>query len=408
MQFTDKLIKSLKPKTDRYDVREGNGKGFVVRVFPSGQKSWGFIYHFAGQKKRMTFGSYPEISLAEARKIHTNAISMLVKGKDPAVMKQNALLEARTSLTVRDLVTEYMEKWAKPRKRSWQEDQRILEKDVVPQWGKRKAKDITRREVILLLDNILERGSPIIANRTLAVVRRMFNFALERDIIEVNPCYSVKAPAKENRRERLLSLDEVQTFWQKLDDAGMTELVRLALKLQLATAQRKGEIISAEWDEIDLTHGWWIIPARKAKNGNPHRVPLSELSLSLLKQLQKLSGESRWLFPSPTGKTHIVGGSVDHALRKNLKLFELEDNGFTPHDLRRTAASQMTALGISRLVVSKVLNHVERSVTAIYDRHSYDKEKEQAMNTWGNKLSKVISNDDGKDYNVIPFIRKQA
>lgn len=390
MQFTDKLIKTLKPKADRYDLRENSGKGFMIRVFPSGQKSWGFIYNFEGKKKRMTFGNYPEMSLADARKLHSKALSILTNGKDPAQVKRNQLLEARMSQTVNELINEYLEKWAKPRKRSWKEDERILIKDVIPTWGKRKAKDILRRDVILLLDNILERGSPIIANRTLAVIRRMFNFAVERSIIEVSPCHSVKAPSKENKRERLLSVNEIKNFWECIDKTSMSELTKLALKLQLTTAQRKGEVVSAQWSEIDLQSGWWTIPANKAKNGNSHRVPLSNMSMNLLKQLKEISGDSCWLFPSPKGNTHMSGTAIDHALRKNIKYFNHSETPYTPHDLRRTAASHMTSQGISRLVVSKILNHVERSITAIYDRHSYDKEKRYALEAWGNKLEEII------------------
>ncbi len=390
MQFTDKLIKTLKPKLDRYDKRENSGKGFMIRVFPSGQKSWGFIYQFEGKKKRMTFGNYPEMSLADARKIHSRALSTLTNGKDPAQVKRIQLLEARMSQTVNQLINEYLEKWAKPRKRSWKEDERILIKDVIHTWGKRKAKDILRRDVILLLDNILDRGSPIIANRTLAVIRRMFNFAVERSIIEVSPCHSIKAPSKENKRERLLSAEELKSFWESIDKTTMSELTKFALKLQLTTAQRKGEVVSAQWSEIDLQSGWWTIPANKAKNGNSHRVPLSNISMNLLKQLKVISGDSCWLFPSPRGDTHMSGTAIDHALRKNIKHFNCAKETYTPHDLRRTAASHMTAQGISRLVVSKILNHAERSVTAIYDRHSYDKEKQHALEAWSTKLEKII------------------
>jgi integrase len=144
----------------------------------------------------------------------------------------------------------------------------------------------------------------------------------------------------------------------------MFEATRLALKLQLVTAQRKGEIISAEWSEFDLDKGWWTIPASKSKNSNNHLVPLSELALELLKKLKALSEDSKWLFPSPVSDTHIISTAVNHAIRKNIKKFE-EIKSFTPHDLRRTAASHMTALGVSRLIVSKLLNHVESSVTAI-------------------------------------------
>ena len=128
---------------------------------------------------------------------------------------------------------------------------------------------------------------------------------------------------------------------------------------------RKGEIVSAEWDEFDLKKGWWTIPASKSKNGNNHLVPLSDLALELLKGLKTLSGDSKWLFPSPIGNGHIIPAAVNHAVRRNIEKFE-DTKSFTPHDLRRTTASHMTALVISRLAVSKLLYHVENGITAIY------------------------------------------
>jgi integrase len=235
----------------------------------------------------------------------------------------------------------------------------------------------------------------------------MFNFAVERDIVEMTPCYLVKAPAKENRRDRVLSEDEIREFWNKLDNAGMTEHVKLALKLQLVTAQRKGEIVTAEWNEIDMKGGWWVIPAAKAKNGFPHRVSLSKLAILLLERLKEISKNSCWVFPSNEITNHISDTAIDHAVRRNRKYLE-KINAFCPHDLRRSAASHMTALGISRLVVSKILNHAERSVTAIYDRHSYDKEKQLALETWSNKLLEIIFAEHTTTNNVILFPHKQV
>lgn len=407
MQFTDKLLQNLKSKGSRYDLREKSGKGFGVRITTQGEISFFFIYHHAGRKRRMTLGSYPALSLADARKLHRDALSTLENGKDPASLQQQAKIAEKKSETVEDLLNEYLEKWAKPRKRSWKEDERILTKEIKPIWGKRKAKDITRRDVILMLDKILERNAPIIANRTLAVTRRMFNFAVERDIIDTSPCYLVKAPSKENRRDRSLSENEIKIFWKKLDIAGMTEQVQLALKLQLATAQRKGEIVSAEWNEIDLNSGWWIIPATKAKNGLPHNVPLSNIAISILQRLKEISNNSKWIFPSFNPNQHITSTAIDHALRRNKTHFEDVDT-FTPHDLRRTTASHMTALGISRLVVSKILNHAENSVTAIYDRHSYDKEKKHAMDVWDSKLNEIISTKQKENASNVVFIYEKT
>jgi integrase len=211
----------------------------------------------------------------------------------------------------------------------------------------------------------------------------------------------VRAPAQEGRRDRVLSAEEIAAFWHALDIAKMAEGTKLVLKLQLVTAQRKGEIVSAAWEEIDLAEGWWTIPAEKAKNRIPHRVPLSPLALDLLQATQALSGDSPWLFPSPRGNKPITPEAVDHALRRP----GLEALGFTfvPHDLRRTAASHMTSMGIPRLVVSKILNHVERGVTAVYDRHSYDQEKRQALETWAHKLKNILEGAGGK---VIPMVRR--
>lgn len=388
--FTDKYIKSLKPKegqTKFYDIREKSGKGFGITVHPSGKIAFIFIYHFIGRKRRMTLGQYPNCSLAEARALHHDALKILHSGKDPGLEKKNEKAKNRDASTVEGLIDEYLEMWAKPRKRSWKEDERILSKDIRSVWGKRKAKDITRRDIILLLDKIKERGAPIIANRTLACIRRMFNFGIERDIITHNPCLAVKAPAKENRRDRNLSFDEIKSFWNTLEHSPMAELCRLALKLQLTTAQRKGEIVSAEWNEIDFSTKFWTIPATKAKNGISHRVPLSTLAIELLGSIKKFSGHSRWLFPSPKNDKPILETTLDKAIRRTAF-----DNipHFTPHDLRRTAASQMTAIGVSRLVVSKILNHVDNTVTGIYDRHSYDTEKHIALEAWGEKLKDLI------------------
>lgn len=397
MQFTDMLIKNLKPRDAVYDFREGSGRGFGIRVFPSGRKSWLFVFHYNGKKTRMTLGAYPDIGLLDARKLHRNALSCLAMGKNPAAEQQQAKIEARTADTVDELAHEYLERWAKPRKRSWREDARILNKDILTQIGHKKAREVTRRDIISILDKVLERGAPIGANRTLEVVRRMFNFAVERDILTISPCYMVKAPSKENRRDRLLSEEEIRTFWRSLETSSMFETTKLALKLQLITGQRKGEIIKAEWSEFDLPNGWWTIPAAKAKNGILHRVPLSTLTIQILQQLKTISNGSRWLFPSPIGDAHITPIAVSRALSRAINNIP-NIKSFTPHDLRRTAASHMTALGISRLVVSKLLNHVERSVTAIYDRHSYDNEKREALERWSKKLEEIVY---GKTENKI-------
>ena len=147
-------------------------------------------------------------------------------------------------------------------------------------------------------------------------------------------------------------------------------------------------MLGATWDEMDLTSGWWTIPAARSKNGLAHRVPLSPQALKVLKALRSVTGDSSWLFPSPKKE----GASIAHAQKAIERIVGRSGVEFRGHDLRRTAASLMVGAGVPRLVVSKILNHVETGVTAVYDRHSSDLEKRAALDFWGKRLEGIISN----------------
>ena len=390
MKFTDRYIQTLKPKEQRFEVLEG--LGFSIRVTPTGSKTFFMAYQFEGRNRRLTLGGYPEMKLAEARQKHADARQLLAQGIDPGDVVQTAKAEEKASPTVAELVEEYIERWAKPRKRTWPEDARMLNKDIIPRWGKRKAKSITRHDVVKMLDEMQDRGATITTNRTFGCVRKMFNFAASRGVVDVSPCLGVRAPVQEVQRDRVLSEDEIRAFWNGLDQAGMSEASRLALRFLLVTAQRKSEVVEAPWSEFDLVGGWWTIPAERAKNKVTHRVPLSTGALALLAQAKGLAENSPWVFPSPRitkVSVHMGATAVDHALHRALSTIGLTD--VIPHDLRRSAASHMTESGISRLVVSKILNHVEQGITAVYDRHSYDAEKRVALDAWGRRLESIVT-----------------
>ncbi len=414
MRFTDRRIAGLKPKAKIFEVWEDGRTGLGVRMSPKGRKSWNYMYRFDGKARRMTLGTYPAVSLASARVKHANAKELLAKGTDPGAVHVEKRRAERPAEIVTDIAEEYLEKWSRPRKRSAGEDERILRKDVLPVWGKRKAKDIRRRDVILLLDTIVERGAPIAANRTLGVIRRMFNFAISRDLLDTTPVAMIKPPAKENQRERVLSPEEIRVFWKGLDEGPISPGICLALKLQLVTAQRKGELIGAALSEFDLEkEKVWIIPPERAKNGKTHRVPLSALAVSLIEAARILADGSEWLFPSPKGGDSVKPQAVNQALYRACmpiaerpKAARLSNKpaiglaGIVPHDLRRTAARNMAALGINRLVISRILNHVETNVTSIYDRHGYDTEKLHALEAWASHLEGVLGGKSKADNGV--------
>ena len=394
LRFTDKAIHNLKPKDSRYLVREKGRPGFGIRVFPSGVKSWVFVYTINGRQRWMTLGAYPDMSLADAHAAHAQDRQSFKSGKDPGAIKRVERDGIRQAPTVADLIEEYIEKWARPRKKSWREDQRMLYKEVLPEWGHRKARAITRRDVRLLLESISDRGAGIQSYRVFACVRKMFAFAIEREILDYSPCTHVKPVTKENRRDRVLTEDEIRTFWHGLETASMSPALKRALKLILITSQRPGEVLGIKWSEIDGE--WWTIPADRSKNNLAHRVYLTVMARELLEQ-----SEGEHAFPSPT-KTEdpIEVNALGHALRRNIGKWDVEY--FTSHDLRRTAASYMTAAGISRLVVQKILNHAEPGVTAVYDRHSYDTEKRKALMAWSKKLDTIVEKKkEGKVVNLM-------
>jgi integrase len=262
----------------------------------------------------------------------------------------------------------------------------MLNADLLPAWKDLKLAAIGRRDVIALLDDTVARDAPIYANRLRALTSTIFNFAIGRDLTEYNPVYKVPRPALERSRERRLSDDEVRRLWVALEVEPLK--VQVAYKLALLTAARRSEVLCMAWSELDLDRGWWVLPTDRAKSGEEHRIPLGPTAVGLLRSLE---AKRKSLFVFAGGK---IGRPVANPQKWILRIRErakLDDFRF--HDLRRTAASHMTAIGIQRLTVSKILNHSEGGVTKVYDRNSYDKEKRAALLKWDHRIGEIISSE---------------
>lgn len=402
--LTDRTLRSLVAKTTRRrDVCDTVVSGFGVRISPGGHCSFVVRYRVNGRLRRFTIGPYSRLSLAEARERARNALRDSHYGLDAAAEK----VEARRAETFEDLAKEYIARHAS-KKRSGRDDIRLLrgsphkkrtgKKPHVPlvtRWGSRKLGEIKRSDVRDLLEEIAERA-PIMANRTLALVRKMFNFAIEREWIESNPCHMVKRPAPERQRQRVLSEDEIRRVWNAVEQEHA--IVAALFRLRLLTAQRGGEVQGAAWSEIDLVGHWWTIPPDRSKNGLAHRVPLSPQAVRILKRLKAdAKKDATWVFPS----TRKTGPHIHHAQKAIERIVERSGVEFRGHDLRRTAASLMVGAGVPRLVVSKILNHVESGVTAVYDRHSYDAEKRAALDFWGRHVEAIANGK--RTSKVLPF-----
>ena len=408
MKFTDKTISSIKPKSERFEVWETNGKGFGLRVSPAGKKSWIYLYRFDGRARRLTIGEYPKMPLVDAHEAHATAKKDLSKGIDPGAKDQAKKAAHRDAFTVNDLVEEYINRYAKSEKITWKEDLRCLKKDVLPIIGRKKAKDIEGRQIVLITNTIEDRGSPAMANRTHNVLTKLFKFAVKKAILKTSPCFGLGLPTKKGQRDRTLRDAEIRVFWNSLDKAGMELQHQLALRFLLATGQRRSEVVGAKWQEFDLDDGLWEIPIErlksrmKRKNIVPHLVPLSDLAISLLIEIKELPGEDQFLFPSKKIGQHINPSGVTKALRKVMdedSADRIDVEYFTAHDLRRSVTTGMTSIGVGLFIVGKVLNHAEQGVTGkVYDKYDYLKEKKDALDRWGRKLEAIIT---GKKAKVI-------
>lgn len=376
--------------------------GFGLRVARNNGRRV-FVVRYSdlkGSKRRVTLGAYPELGLADARERARSILASVSRGEETRsqpdgeqeqVLSVTPVAPAERMdpaapppeiVTFGALAEVYIERHAKLKKRSWKDDERNLRVDLLPAWQDLPAHEIGRRDVAELLDGIVERGAPILANRVKALISKIFNVGIGRGLVESNPAFAVAMPSRENQRDRVLNEVEIRALWRAFECEH--SIMGGTFKMRLLTAQRGDEVLRMRWDQI--REGWWTIPAEVAKNGLSHRVPLSPQVLVLLEQLRPLTGDSAWVFASRKKDGESVT-SIGKAAERISKRAGIE---FVPHDLRRTAASFMTSMGISRLVVSKVLNHVESGITAVYDRHSYDTEKRQALDTWGFRIAAIL------------------
>jgi integrase len=394
--LTARTVANLKPRATAFYQSDTTISGLAVRVAPDGAKTWSLRYRVGRRQRRLTLGSYAVLTLADARQRAKDALKLVSAGVDPGQTKQ----DRRDADTVSDFAKTYIEKHAKPRKKSWKVDQRRLNIDVLPLWTHRLMKDITRRDVRELLDAIAARPAPIVANRVRSLLHKLFNVAIELGIVEVNPVTATRRPGVEQQRDRVLTHDEMRTFWTACDALPLE--MRAAWTLRLLTAQRGGEVYGMHWQDVDLEGGWWTIPAGLSKNKLAHRVPLSAAAVDILREVRAKADERMKTQKHPKPSVFVLRTARGKRQQAEAAAtFNIDD--FRGHDLRRSAASSMASSGVSRLVISKILNHVERGVTAVYDRHSYDAEKRIALDAWARTLTNIIEQKDSAT--VVAFAR---
>lgn len=434
-KLTARFVETAKAETGRAEFRDADVRGLELRVSASGGKTWAFRYRRQsdGVKRTVTLGEFPDFTLENARRWAVEQRAATARGADPAAERA----ARRKAETFAEVVEEWVERHGRPNKgpRVLRDDRSMLERHVLPELASMKAAEITRRDIIRLLDAVASKsdargdggGFParklvVRPNRVFALVRSIFRWAVGRDLLKSDPTIGVSAPIKrEKPRERDLSPEEIARLWAALDrapatqryakglargsrvlgmgDLPMTRATALTLKLALATGQRIGEVAGMAAGELDLnnTSPMWTIPGERTKNRQAARVPLSALALQLIAEARELAGDHDWVFPNPSGTGPIDGHAPTKALGRARQAIGIQD--FRIHDLRRTAATRMAEMGISPHTISLVLNHVSAragNVTGkVYVQYSYDREKREALGAWGARLERIVSGADG-------------
>lgn len=425
--LTDLQIKALKAPAKRTEIPFGGGLFLVLS--PTGGKSWALRYRRFDKPAKLTLGRYvsasdmlPDsqasgpmlrgpLSVAGARFLAQKAAVARDQGIDPAQALGGAVAKAKPT-EFSAAFAEFLRGHVAVRNRAntAKEVERLYRAKVLPVWKGRALASIRRREIIELLEGIRDDGAPVSANRTLALIRKFFNWCVEHELLEVSPCSNIRAPTPEVSRERELSEEEVQLFWR--GTALLPPVHRAYLRLLLLTGQRRSEVAEMRWSELTDDGSGWRLSRARTKNFKAHIVHLNQAAQAELTSLIRINGEPDYVFT--TGRlrddclTHISGfskikASLDAAMTR-LAREDAEKAGkdaaklappepWRAHDLRRTLAAGMQRLGIEERVVEKIINHTggtRRGIVSVYQVYDFEKERRAALDAWSARVLGIV------------------
>ncbi len=373
-KLTPKLLDNLPPaEGKRYEVRDELLSGLHVRVSNAGGKVWYLATRVDEKPKRIKLGTYPVLSLKDARE----KAQTLLRDIQLGTFQQREVEPAPPVLTLGGIIPQFITRHAQRHTKDWKGTQSILMRmsglHAIP-INSIKRGDVTRELERLISDIGAKGGKGTRANRGLAAIKKLYTWCVDQGIVEISPVVGLKPPIKEESRDRVLTDNEIIAYWNGCEAEGYP--FEQFGKLLLLTGQRRNEIASMRWSEIDLQRGTLTLKAERTKNGSAHIVPLSRQALDILRSIPRFLG-SEYVFTS-TGKTPISGFG---RFKDRLDIFVgLEAENWRFHDVRRTAATNMAILKVQPHIIEAVLNHksgIVSGVASIYNRHAYFDEKQE-------------------------------
>jgi integrase len=389
--LNDKRIKNMKPKAKRYLVADGGG--LALEVMTSGAKIWRYRYSLHGkQQPLVTVGEYPSISLQDARDRARRYRETVAAGVSPIADARKDRGATKALDCVRAYADEWFESEIAGKSKSYSTvTRRALDKDILPAIGAKPLADVNAGDVLAICDKIKGRGAPQMALFTRNVVKRLYEYAISRQAVAVNPAQQLVARfiATPQSRTRVLAPDEIGRLMRAVYASDMSRAYKLALHLLVITMVRKSELIEAEWGEFDLDAGIWRIPAARMKKDNEHWVYLSAQAIEMIRELQTLSHSQRLLFPSRRGYEDrpIAKSTLNQAVRA----MKSDMQHFVIHDFRRTASTHLHEMGLSSDAIEKALAHSIKGIKGVYNRAEYANERRKILQIWATFVDAQIN-----------------
>jgi len=391
-KLNNRIIERAKPSPkDKYIA---DGDGLFLRVMPNGTKTFCFRFTLGAKRRLLSLGPVPILSLAEARERASEARKLVFAGTDPLDTAKRDT--GASGETVAKLIEDWKERYAKKTYKRLATQLQMVDKDIMPVIGAVPIKEMTKKHVSEVINRIIDRGAKVKANRVLSLMKTIFSYAAEHGYILESPVTMTRkgAGGREKPKKRVLSPDEISVFLTTMDGRTgfMTWRTKQILRLVLLTAQRPGEVAGMQWAHVDLVERIWCLPAEIVKSERDHVVHLSQQAVDVLELAQRHTKGRRYVFGSvredgkPTG-TQTLSTAV-------LKMFKDGELGamrrFTPHDLRRTAATRMADIAVHAHVVEKILNHKMKGVMAVYNYADYLPERQRALQDWGGRVEYFV------------------